>query len=154
MVTGIRVITNSNKKEVLSLKVSEQQKGFIEPVSDCLADAETDSRYVPVALYQNGEIIGFAMYGKFGEQIWLDRYLIDERFQGRGLGKYFFRTLVKYLIKLFPNQSIYLSVFEENIVAIQMYMKFGFQFTEELDENGESIMKYSNKGLKMGCKNK
>lgn len=147
MFTGIRAITGSNKKEVLALKIAEQQQGFIEPVSHCLADAEKDTRYVPVALYENGEMIGFSMYGKFDEQIWLDRYLIDERFQGKGLGRYFFRALVEHLLERYPNQPIYLSVFEENKVAIQLYQKFGFSFTEELDENGEKIMIYPNGGL-------
>jgi len=147
MFTGIRAITDSNKKEVLDLKIAEQQQGFIEPVSHCLADAEKDTRYVPLALYENGEIIGFSMYGKFDEQIWLDRYLIDERFQGKGHGRYFFRALVEHLLERYPNQPIYLSVFDQNKVAIQLYQKLGFSFTEELDENGEKIMIYPNGGL-------
>ncbi|MFC5589995.1 GNAT family N-acetyltransferase [Sporosarcina soli] len=147
MFTGIRAITDSNKKEVLELKIAEQQQGFIEPVSHCLADAEKDTRYIPLALYENGEIIGFSMYGKFDEQIWLDRYLIDERFQGKGLGRYFFRALLEDLLELYPNQPVYLSVFEQNKVAIQLYQKFGFSFTEEVDENGEKIMIYPNGGL-------
>lgn len=147
MFTGIRAITDSNKKEVLDLKIAEQQRGFIEPVSLCLADAEKDTRYVPLALYENGEIIGFSMYGKFDEQIWLDRYLIDERFQGKGLGRYFFRALVEHLLERYPNQPIYLSVFDQNKVAIHLYQKFGFSFTEEVDENGEKIMIYPNGGL-------
>lgn len=147
MFTGIRAITDSNKKEVLHLKIAEQQQGFIEPVSQCLADAEKDARYLPLALYENGEIIGFSMYGKFDGQIWLDRYLIDERFQGKGLGRRFFRVLVEHLLERYPKQPIYLSVFEENKVAIQLYQKFGFSFTKELDENGERIMIYPSEGL-------
>lgn len=147
MFTGIRAIADSNKKEVLTLKIAEQQQGFIESVSQCLADAEKDARYIPLALYENGEIIGFSMYGKFDGQIWLDRYLIDKRFQGKGLGSRFFRMLVDYLLERYPEQPIYLSVFEQNKVAIQLYQKFGFSFTEELDENGEKIMVYANEGL-------
>ncbi|MEG0261242.1 MAG: GNAT family N-acetyltransferase [Lysinibacillus sp.] len=147
MFTGIRAITDSNKKEVLNLKIAEEQQGFIEPVSLCLAEAEADTRFVPLALYENGEIIGFSMYGKFDEQIWLDRYLIDARFQGKGLGRYFFRALVEYLLERYPNQPIYLSVFEQNKVAIHLYQKFGFSFTDEIDENGEKIMIYRNGDL-------
>lgn len=142
MFTGIRAITDSNKKEVLNLKVAEQQQEFIESVSQCLMDAEQDTRYVPLALYKEDEIIGFSMYGKFDEQIWLDRFLIDERFQQQGLGRYFFRALVDYLSELYPKKPVYLSVFEQNKVAIQLYQKLGFNFTEELDENGEKIMIY------------
>lgn len=147
MFTGIRAITDSNKKEVLYLKTAQHQQGFVEPVSQCLAEAEKDTRYVPLALYENGKITGFSMYGKFDEQVWLDRYFIDERYQGKGLGRYFFRALVEYLVERYPNQPIYLSVFEQNKVAIQLYQKFGFSFTEDVDENGEKIMIYPNQGL-------
>ncbi|WP_049683682.1 hypothetical protein, partial [Peribacillus loiseleuriae] len=53
MFTEVRAITDSNKKEVLDLKIAEQQQGFIEPVSHCLAVAEKDTRYAPLALYEN-----------------------------------------------------------------------------------------------------
>ncbi|MDJ0332182.1 MULTISPECIES: GNAT family N-acetyltransferase [Planococcus] len=142
MFTGIRAITDSNKQEVLNLKVAAQQRGFIESVSQCLLEAEQDTRYVPLALYKENEIIGFSMYGKFDEQIWLDRFLVDERFQQQGLGRYFFRVLVDYLTELYPKKPIYLSVFEQNKVAIRLYQKLGFGFTEEVDENGEKIMIY------------
>lgn len=142
MFTGIRAITDSNKQEVLNLKVAAQQRGFIESVSQCLLEAEQDTRYVPLALYKENEIIGFSMYGKFDEQIWLDRFLVDERFQQQGLGRYFFCVLVDYLTELYPKKPIYLSVFEQNKVAIRLYQKLGFGFTEEVDENGEKIMIY------------
>ena len=144
MYTGIRAITDSNKEEVLYLKTAQHQQGFVEPVNQCLEEAERDTRYVPLALYKNGKIIGFSMYGKFDEQVWLDRYFIDEHYQGNGLGRYFFRALVEYLVHSYPNQPIYLSVFEQNTVAIQLYQKFGFSFTGEVDENGEKIMIYPN----------
>ncbi|ALS80200.1 GNAT family N-acetyltransferase [Planococcus sp. ANT_H30] len=142
MFTGIRAITDSNKQEVLNLKVAAQQRGFIESVSQCLLEAEQDTRYVPLALYKENKIIGFSMYGKFDEQIWLDRFLVDERFQQQGLGRYFFCVLVDYLTELYPKKPIYLSVFEQNKVAIRLYQKLGFGFTEEVDENGEKIMIY------------
>ncbi|ANU26941.1 GNAT family N-acetyltransferase [Planococcus versutus] len=143
MVTEIRTITDLNKKEVLNLKVATQQQGFIESVSQCLLDAERDTRYVPLALYEEDTVIGFSMQGEFDGEIWLDRYLIDERFQGQGLGRYFLRALVDHLNECYPNQPIYLSVFEHNTIAIHLYQKFGFSFTEKFDENGEKIMIYS-----------
>ncbi len=143
MFTEIRAITNLNKKEVLKLKVAEQQQAFIESVSQCLLDAERDTRYIPLELYEKDEIIGFSMHGEFVGEIWLDRYLIDERFQGQGLGRYFLRALVDHLNERYPNQLIYLSVFEHNTIAIHLYQKFGFSFAEKFDENGEKIMIYS-----------
>ncbi|AIF45171.1 hypothetical protein [Virgibacillus sp. SK37] len=45
------------------------------------------------------------------------------------------------LKKEYPAQTIYLSVYENNLPAIYLYEKFGFAFIEERDINGEKIMK-------------
>ncbi len=140
MCTSIRAVTSSNKKQVLQLNVAADQQGFIESVSQCLQDAEEDSHYVPLALYNHEQLIGFAMYGDFEGDIWLDRYLIDERFQGQGLGRAFFNALVEFLNERFPHKPLYLSVFKENVIAIRLYETTGFSFTHKLDENGEHIM--------------
>ena len=36
--------------------------------------------------------------------------------------------------------DIYLSVYEENHVAISLYQSYGFKFNGELDTKGEKIM--------------
>ncbi|WP_068985044.1 MULTISPECIES: GNAT family N-acetyltransferase [Lysinibacillus] len=145
MFTEIRDITALNKKEILSLRIADNQQDFIESTVQCLAEAEADTRFIPVGLYREDIAVGFAMYGAFPyknntQRIWLDRYFIDERYQHQGLGKYFLQQLIKYLVANFSCQKIYLSVYDNNIVAIQLYEKFGFVFNGELDENGEKVM--------------
>lgn len=145
MFSEIRNITAVNKEEILSLHIADDQQGFIETTLQCLTEAENDRRFVPVGLYKGDTAVGFAMYGTFqqdrGEQrIWLDRYFIDERYQHRGLGKYFLQQLIDYLQSKFHCNRIYLSVFNDNEVAIQLYKKFGFVFNGEIDENGELVM--------------
>ncbi|ATP39847.1 hypothetical protein CSE16_07140 [Solibacillus sp. R5-41] len=54
-------------------------------------------------------------------------------FQGNGLGLYFLHTLVEFILEISPNQPIILSIFEQNKVASQLYLKFGFSFTEKFD---------------------
>lgn len=55
-----------------------------------------------VGFYRDGELVGFVMYGYFQNEekkgrVWLDRYLIDERFQGQGLGKIMLEILLMHI---------------------------------------------------------
>lgn len=141
----IRSVTKENLQEILSLHVSETQKLYIESTKQCLEDAAECDCYKPAGLYRNGVLVGFVMYGLFpseGEKgrVWLDRYLIDERFQGQGLGSIMLEAVISHLIKMYHCDEIYLSLYDDNQRALHLYQKFGFQFNGELDINGEKVM--------------
>lgn len=145
MFTEIRDITALNKEEILTLRIAANQQNFIESTDQCLAEAEIDKRYIPVGLYRGNTAVGFAMYGIFphvdnSERVWLDRYFIDERYQHKGLGKYFLQQLINHLVATYGCQNIYLSVYDDNLAAIQLYKNFGFIFNGELDDKGEKVM--------------
>lgn len=144
---GIYSVTEKNYRSILELGVSEDQEDFIESPYECLADAKACKQYKPVGLTIDGELAGFAMYGYFPSdkkdkegRLWLDRFLVDERFQGKGLGKKFFQAMIHKVETDYGKQPIYLSVYKSNEVAIRMYKKFGFVFNNERDINGEWIM--------------
>ncbi|GAE02437.1 spermine/spermidine acetyltransferase [Clostridium botulinum B str. Osaka05] len=44
------------------------------------------------------------------------------------------------MLKEYKCNKIYLSTFKDNIRAIKLYEKFGFESNGEFDENGELIM--------------
>ncbi len=145
MFTEIRDITAFNKQEILALRIADNQQHFIETTSQCLAEAERDRHFTPLGLYKDNSAIGFAMYGVFphddqSQRIWLDRYLIDERYQKQDLGKYFLQQLIHYLTIKFNCAHIYLSVYDNNAVAIRLYQQFGFTFNGERDDKGEKVM--------------
>ncbi|MCK8043663.1 GNAT family N-acetyltransferase [Shewanella sp. 1CM18E] len=159
---SIQEITQSNLQALLNLKLNTAQTGFIEPIADCLQEAKEDPRYKPVALYYGEDMAGFAMYGQFNDceqltpsthlepakqtqdgqqnRVWFDRFLIDKRFQGLGLGKGFAKLLLSYLFEHFNCQQIYLSVYPNNLSAISLYQQLGFEFTGELVCDGERVM--------------
>ena len=143
---GIHDVTVQNYRDMLCLHVAPAQLHFIETPQQCLRDAEIWKEYRPVGLYADGLLVGFAMYGFFpGEavtgRLWIDRVLIDESHQGKGLGTLFMRALIGKLTAEYGKQPIYLSVYQENAGAVHLYEKLGFQFIDELDVNGEHIMK-------------
>ncbi|MCG7344925.1 GNAT family N-acetyltransferase [Sporosarcina sp. ACRSL] len=141
----IRKVTDDNKKEILSLRVAEEQRHFIETTEECLSEAEQWEEFRPVGLYVDGALVGFAMYGHLGDgkgggNLWIDRMLIDADFQGKGYGSYFMELLIQRVLDEYGEQPIYLSVYPENTAAIRMYEKLGFVFIGEYDSKGEQIM--------------
>lgn len=141
----IHDVTQENVQEILNLRVGSAQQGFIETTQQCLDEAKACANFKPVGLYVDYELIGFSMYGYFQEQdgdgrVWLDRFLIDANYQGFGYGKTMLNAMIDKLVDEFACNNIYLSVYEDNKAAINLYEKFDFHFNGELDEKGEKIM--------------
>ncbi len=139
-------IDSYNYNEAINLKVKESQEGFIETVSECLDEAKELSLWRPVGIYDNNKIIGFAMYGLWKNEgslgrVWLDRFMIGENFQGNGYGKVSLKSIINKITKEYKCSEIYLSIYENNTTAIDLYKKFGFEFNGDLDRNGELVMK-------------
>ncbi|WP_353050060.1 GNAT family N-acetyltransferase [Bacillus sp. ISL-39] len=97
-------------------------------------------------MYFDEEVIGFAMYGSFGpnKDTWIDRIMIEEKFQGKGFGKNAMVNLIDKVSKEYGVQVVYyLSIIEEITIAHRLYKDLGFQYTNERDPNGELIFKYT-----------
>ncbi|WP_430493598.1 GNAT family N-acetyltransferase [Paenibacillus ottowii] len=69
---------------------------------------------------------------------------MDERFQRKGLGKYFMEKLILFLENKYPGHHIYLSVYENNTHAIRLYKQLGFIFTGDFYKPKEKIMNKRN----------
>lgn len=142
----IKPVSVQNRTEILSLHILPEQKGYIETIEQCLEEAALDKRWHPVGIYDENTLIGFAMYGFFLEEyfpagrLWLDRFLIDFHFQGKGYGKAALNEMLHQLSALYPNKKIYLSVIADNTVAIKLYQSFGFHFIGEKDIHNEDVM--------------
>ncbi|MBP2145115.1 ribosomal protein S18 acetylase RimI-like enzyme [Methanofollis sp. W23] len=146
----LRPVDDTNKNAVVALEVSESQKHMIEPITECLNDAQIhayDIEWETSAILLNSKVIGFSMYGvwhdskgKDEDEVWLDRFMIDQKYQGKGYGKLALRELIAMLTAKYHCDDIYLSVYENNQSAIALYKKTGFRFNGEKDENGEHVM--------------
>lgn len=138
-------INNSNESVVKNITLKSGQEAFIESVEECLKEATTYEGWHPVAINHNEDIIGFAMYGSFGpnKDTWIDRIIIDAKYQGKGYGRIAMKKLIGIVASKFEVNDIYLSIVEDNIVAYKLYKSMGFEFINERDPNGELIFKYS-----------
>ncbi len=140
-----RDIDQTNEWCVKNIKLKPGQEKFIETVEDCLIEAHTYEEWRPVAIYYEEEIIGFAMYGSFGpnKDTWIDRIMIDENYQGKGLGRLAMSKLIDVVSQEYGVNVIYLSIVEENRIAYRLYKRMGFEYINEKDPNGELIFKYT-----------
>lgn len=137
-------VTPSNRTEIEKLEIFPEQSGFIESVSACLQEADALDLWRPVGIYDGSTLIGFAMYGFFPElgELWLDRLLIDKRYQHKGYGGQAVLALLDRLRAEYGQDTIYLSVYGDNTGAIQLYQRIGFCFNGRYDTKGERIMEY------------
>ena len=141
-------VTEENRSTIEALHPSLKQINFIESVKECMLEADDYAGWKPYGVYDNETLVGFVMYGYFNDpapkgRLWLDRILIDEKYQGHGYGEELVNQMLKRLPKEYPNMDeITLSVYDNNPCAIHVYEKAGFRFNGELDTKGEKIMTY------------
>lgn len=141
-------ITNKNIWKVCTLEPFEDQKDFvaenIQSLAEAYATRNEGNNALPLAVYDDDELIGFVMIGKgtvgneeesdlIKENYCLWRLMVDKKFQHKGLGK---KTIdaVMALIRTFPfgdAKKVWLSYEPENTHARDIYLKYGFV------ENGE-----------------
>lgn len=138
-------ISASNRSEALELKVKKDQNNFIETVAQCLTEADELSLWKPVGIYVNRKLVGFAMYGLWiyegkNGRVWLDRFLIDEFSQGKGYATPVLKEIIHKITDEYGNLELFLSIYENNSHALELYKKLGFEFNGELDINGEKVM--------------
>ncbi|MDZ4992703.1 GNAT family N-acetyltransferase [Clostridium perfringens] len=138
-----RDINKENWKKAVDLRVKDEQIDFIESNALSIAESKYVKNWIVKGIYLEEELIGFTMYGYFDDdkRVWLDRFMIDYKFQGKGYGKKALLKLIEHIANEFKVKKIYLSVFENNKEALGLYENIGFKFTGELDYGGEKIMK-------------
>ncbi len=145
MTVSLIPVNDQNRDIVTALHVSPAQKRLVETAEESCREAKELSLWRPVAIEVDGTLIGFAMYGLWeyeGERgrVWLDRFFLDERYQGKGYARPVLREILRVIRETYGYDEIYLSVYEDNDIAIHLYESLGFTFNGELDVNDERVM--------------
>ncbi|MBE5805043.1 MAG: GNAT family N-acetyltransferase [Clostridiales bacterium] len=142
----LRKIDLSNVWQITSLSVREDQQSFVAgngySMIEAFATRESGYAALLFGLYMQDEAVGFVMFGydymegdpevAKGNYV-LVRFMIDQHYQGRGLGKAALESCLAYLrtFPCGPAQKVWLSYEPENTVAKALYTSAGFR------ENGE-----------------
>lgn len=141
-------VTEKNWQAVSELKVHTKQVDFIETNAESLLEAAYDTKYdwSPYGLYHMDTLIGFAMLGAYNAQekyIWLDRFMIDKKYQGQGHSKPLLNELKLFIKDNWETEIILLSVKPFNNQARKIYQQVGFHLNGLKDaDDEEHLMEY------------
>ena len=138
----LRELDKSNYRDILNLKVADNQTGFVASNAISLAQALFHSQAWYRGIYRGDTAVGFVMLdlGMEKPDYYLWRYMIDEKFQGHGYGYKALELVIEH-VKSLPNSTEFLlSYVPKEGNPKGFYEKLGFLDTGEIEE-GEVIMK-------------
>jgi diamine N-acetyltransferase len=136
-------IHKDNLREFLRLKVAPAQEKFVAPNAVSVAQAyfHRDTAWFR-GISEGGMPVGFLMLSddRAKQEYFLWRFMIDERFQGRGFGRRALERLFEHVKTLPGATSIGTSCVDAPGGPGPFYEALGFTYTGELDE-GERVMR-------------
>ena len=95
--------------------------------------------YLKIITYvEKDKIIGFLLYSLIYDRIEIEQFEVITKERGKGIGD----KLLKYLIEKYQDtdiKNITLEVKEDNIVAINLYKKYGFKKVSTREEYYDGI---------------
>ena len=127
MVT-LREIDRNNYIDVIKLSVTEKQKSYIASNVFSLAQSKVQPECIPLAIYNDEELVGFLMYCMDcdDKEYWIYRIMIDKKYQHMGYGRAAIQRILSKLVLDKEHNKVYLSFEPENTVAQEFYEKLGF----------------------------
>ena len=146
-------INGKNVRDILKLRVNETQKSFVAPNDVSIIEAYIaithHGQAFPFGIYDDETPVGFCMIGFGADDDWEDapaiaknnynlwRFMIDERYQGKGYGKAAMKQILDFIASepCGPSEYCWLSYESENTAAKALYSSFGFVETGEWDGN-------------------
>jgi len=122
---SFRKITKKNLWNVVELDAGKKGREHVAPNSHTLLEAIFDNKLSYVkGIYNNDNLIGFTYFYPHRNTIWIGRFMIDCKYQGKGYGNKSFLALIKYIKNKYSPIKIELST--SNPIAINLYKKHGF----------------------------
>ncbi|NWF64885.1 MAG: GNAT family N-acetyltransferase [Chloroflexi bacterium] len=146
----VRPVTINNWKELAALKVREDQKHFVATNLYSIAESQFgeyipgEGRWdmMPFGIYDGEKPVGFLMisynYAAARFQGFILRLMVDEKFQGKGYGKFGMNWMLERYRSDGRVKAIALSYDPNNAAARTLYAKFGFHETGEMVD-GEAL---------------
>ena len=143
----LRAITAATVREITNLSVGESQEQFVAANAVSLAQALFAPEAWYRAIYLADEPVGFVMlYDESlrspppeGPQVGVWRFMIDSRFQGRGIGKAALERVIDHVCTKNLFSTIELSYVPGPGCAEPFYLGLGFRHTGRTDA-GEIVL--------------
>lgn len=136
-------IDRTNYNECIELKVSDEQKRFVASNMYSLVQAAYEPNLYPLGIYKDNKMVGFILYD-FDDELngWsMSRFMIGEKYQNQGIGKLVLQKFLELFVDKHGHLKLYTSAEVDNMVAINLYEKNGFE-KREVFEYEYSGVKY------------
>ena len=137
----IRPVTKDNWKELIRLKVREDQTHFVASNLYSIAEAQFGDDYEghwdlhPFGIYDENTPVGFLMYGfNFQhpkQQAFIIRLMVDDKYQGKGYGRFGMEKMLEIFRADERIKTVGISYEPENQAARKLYASLGFEETGE-----------------------
>lgn len=148
----LRPVTKDNWGALIKLKVREDQKNFVASNLYSIAQAQFGDEYeghwdlYPFGIYDGDTPVGFLMYGinidHSGHQAFIQRLMVDEKFQGRGYGRFGMEAILETFRANELIKVVGISYEPENEGARKLYASLGFVETGRIIEDEvEAVLK-------------
>lgn len=133
----LREITADMVRAVCILHVAPDQRGFVAPNAVSFAEAMYEPKAWFRAIVADGVPIGFVMLSIDREtpEYYLWRFMIDQRFQGRGYGRAALAQVIEHVRTLPGAAELLVSWMPGPGGPEPFYRGFGFEPTGEMDED-------------------
>ena len=131
-------LTADNVENVLAVSAFPEQLQYVNPVAWYVARSAYQHVWHPVGLAtEDGDVVGFAewAYDESDGTYSLGGITIDQRQQGRGLGRAALDALVAHLLAQPVPGVVALTVHADNERARGLYERYGFAATGEVIED-------------------
>ena len=138
-------INEDNFFEVRRLAVGEDQKGFLDSALGIIARGYVyrDCRARVIGIADGDTAVGIALVKDMDEEpacYDLQQFMIDRRYQGRGLGTAALRMILSELEAERKYDSVEVCVKKDDAAALRIYEKAGFRDTGYVDENAPDCL--------------
>jgi diamine N-acetyltransferase len=144
----LRPVTKDNWKELIRLKVREDQTHFVASNLYSIAESQFGDDYeghwdlYPFGIYDASTPVGFLMYGINFEhpkqQAFIIRLMVDEKYQGKGYGRFGMEKMLETFRRDDRIKVIGISYEPENEGARKLYASLGFVEPGEMID-GETL---------------
>jgi diamine N-acetyltransferase len=140
---SLRAIDKENWETAVNLKLSDEQQRFVAPnwmsiLQEIFIDVDIFCR----AIYQDEEMVGFAMMGQDpdDQSCFISRLMIAQEHQGKGYGRAALKAIIEEMKERYQPDSVLIRVSPENTVAYGLYKSMGFAETGEV-HRGEAVLR-------------
>ena len=143
----LRDITRENFNQCVKLEVDAGQENFVAKNVYSIAQSRVEPTFLPQAVYDGEEMVGFVMYGYDHEEgcYSVARLMIDKNHQRKGYGRAAMEEAIRRMREQPNCREIALSINPENASAQKLYESLGFVKTGEVSY-GEDVMRLKFEG--------